>query len=101
MMKFVLLVVNSALIFQDQHGKRLSAEVAIMLAFSAETDESLGISIPVTLLDWYDVRYELILVLQRPVPCEDLFMYCRKKGGYLEEKEAKVSRNNVYVFTPI
>lgn len=45
----------------------------------------------VTLLDWYDVDYELILVLERPVPCMDLIDYISSKGFSLQEHEAKVS----------
>uniref|UniRef100_A0A3B5B0Q1 non-specific serine/threonine protein kinase n=1 Tax=Stegastes partitus TaxID=144197 RepID=A0A3B5B0Q1_9TELE len=44
----------------------------------------------ISLLDWYDLGQELILVLERPVPCEDLFDYVAGNGGSLEEEEAKV-----------
>ncbi|XP_018540941.1 serine/threonine-protein kinase pim-2 [Lates calcarifer] len=44
----------------------------------------------VTLLDWYDVDYELILVLERPVPCMDLIDYISSKGFSLQEHEAKI-----------
>uniref|UniRef100_A0A3B4YH28 non-specific serine/threonine protein kinase n=1 Tax=Seriola lalandi dorsalis TaxID=1841481 RepID=A0A3B4YH28_SERLL len=40
---------------------------------------SLGTSAPVSLLDWYDLGQKLILVLERPVPCEDLFTYLEVK----------------------
>uniref|UniRef100_A0A3Q4AQK8 non-specific serine/threonine protein kinase n=1 Tax=Mola mola TaxID=94237 RepID=A0A3Q4AQK8_MOLML len=65
----------------------LCSEVAVMLAISAGTNGSVGMSLPVTLLDWYDVHQELILVLERPVPCEDLYKYCKERGGSIEEKE--------------
>uniref|UniRef100_A0A3B4Y9A5 non-specific serine/threonine protein kinase n=1 Tax=Seriola lalandi dorsalis TaxID=1841481 RepID=A0A3B4Y9A5_SERLL len=52
---------------------------------------SLGTSAPVSLLDWYDLGQKLILVLERPVPCEDLFTYLEVKRGTIQEEEAKVS----------
>jgi len=62
-----------------------------MLKLAAETTGSVGTSVPVSLLDWYDLDLELILVLERPVPCDDLFNYIEDNGGALEEEEAKVS----------
>lgn len=43
------------------------------------------------LLDWYNLVQELILVIERPVPYEDLNVYCQINGGCLEEEQAKVS----------
>lgn len=83
--------------FQDQDGNRLSAEVAIMLELSAGTTGSVGTSAPVSLLDWYDLNQELILVQERPVPSEDLSEYVRNNGGSIEEEEAKVSCWNMCV----
>ncbi|XP_071325681.1 serine/threonine-protein kinase pim-1-like [Trachinotus anak] len=74
----------------DQNGKELSVEVAIMLKLSAGTTGSVRKSVPVSLLDWYDLDQELILVLERPVPCKDLFTYVEDNGGALQEKEAKI-----------
>uniref|UniRef100_A0A4W6DQE9 Serine/threonine-protein kinase n=1 Tax=Lates calcarifer TaxID=8187 RepID=A0A4W6DQE9_LATCA len=51
----------------------------------------LGASAPVSLLDWYDLGQELILVMERPVPSEDLLKYTEFNGGTLQEEEAKVS----------
>lgn len=62
-----------------------------MLRLSAGRSGSAGNSAPVSLLDWYDLNQVLILVQERPVPCEDLFGYIRHKGGALDEEEAKVS----------
>lgn len=52
--------------------------------------ESPGSSAAVSLLDWYDLDQELILVLERPVPCVDL-RQCLEENGSLQEHEAKVS----------
>lgn len=51
----------------------------------------MGKSAPVALLDWYDLGQELILVLERPVPCKDLHEYCQDNGGSLVEEQAKVN----------
>lgn len=83
--------------FQDQHGNQLSAEVAIMLELSAGTTGSVGTPAPVSLLDWYDLNQELILVQERPVPSEDLYDYVSNNGGSIEEEEAKVSCWNTCV----
>ncbi|XP_056253726.1 serine/threonine-protein kinase pim-1-like [Seriola aureovittata] len=74
----------------DQNGNELSVEVAVMLKLSAETPGSVGTSAPVSLLDWYDLGQKLILVLERPVPCEDLFTYLEVKRGTIQEEEAKI-----------
>ncbi|XP_034025422.1 serine/threonine-protein kinase pim-2-like [Thalassophryne amazonica] len=49
-----------------------------------------GSAAAISLLDWYIKEEELILILERPSPCSDLFDYVKSKGGFLEEKEAKV-----------
>lgn len=77
--------------FQDEHGNTLSVEVAILLKLAANTSGSAASSAPVSLLDWYDLEQELILVLERPVPCMDLFTYIWSEGSFLKEEEAKVS----------
>lgn len=58
-----------------------------------------GTSVAVTLLDWFDLDDELILILERPVPCLDLIDYMNSRGPTLQEQEAKVSCWwHVYVF---
>uniref|UniRef100_A0A8D3C5U4 non-specific serine/threonine protein kinase n=1 Tax=Scophthalmus maximus TaxID=52904 RepID=A0A8D3C5U4_SCOMX len=63
-------------------------EVAIMLKLAGRKKGSVGASAPVSLLDWYDLGQELILVLERPFPSEDLSTYIFENGGSLQEKEA-------------
>uniref|UniRef100_A0A3Q0STN1 non-specific serine/threonine protein kinase n=1 Tax=Amphilophus citrinellus TaxID=61819 RepID=A0A3Q0STN1_AMPCI len=70
---------------QDENGKRISVEVAVMLKFAAQTPGSGGTSAAVSLLDWFDLRKELILVMERPVPAVDLKQYIKENGGFLEE----------------
>ncbi|XP_074471490.1 serine/threonine-protein kinase pim-2-like [Sebastes fasciatus] len=74
----------------DEHGNTLPMEVAIMLKLAEDTSGSAASSSPISLLDWYDLKRELILVLERPVPCVDLDTYILSKGGSLEEEEAKI-----------
>ncbi|XP_061608296.1 serine/threonine-protein kinase pim-3-like [Phyllopteryx taeniolatus] len=42
----------------------------------------------ISLLDWYSLEREIVLVMERPVPCMDLFDYIYGKGQ-MEEAEAK------------
>ncbi|XP_059207077.1 serine/threonine-protein kinase pim-2-like [Centropristis striata] len=49
---------------------------------------SLGKHAAVSLLDWYDLGSEVLLVMERPVPCEDLLTYLNK-NLFLREDRAK------------
>ena len=71
------------------NGKKLPAEVAIMLKLAAEKDGSAGMAAPVELLDWYELGHELILVQERPLTAVDLFQYVEDNGGSLRQEEAK------------
>ncbi|XP_071264584.1 serine/threonine-protein kinase pim-2-like [Salvelinus alpinus] len=44
----------------------------------------------VALLDWFELDQELVLVLERPVPCMDLYDYIQMRGGTLQEEHARV-----------
>ena len=90
-MDILFFILHVVLMLQDSTGSRIAMEVAIMEKLSARTSGSAGTSAPVSLLDWYDLDQELILVMERPVPCKDLFDYIRDKGGSLQEEETKVS----------
>ncbi|XP_072230497.1 serine/threonine-protein kinase pim-1-like [Leuresthes tenuis] len=79
-----------AVMFQDKNGRQISVEVAVMLKLESSTASSVGHSAPVSLLDWYDLQQELILVLERPMPAEDLAHYIEEHGGSLQEDEAKI-----------
>ncbi|XP_041656820.1 serine/threonine-protein kinase pim-1-like [Cheilinus undulatus] len=81
---------NRLLKIRDQSGKRMSAEVATMSKLSAGAAGSVGTSAAVSLLDWYDLGKELIVVQERPVPAVDLFTYIQRNRGALKEKEARV-----------
>ncbi|XP_072240015.1 serine/threonine-protein kinase pim-2-like [Leuresthes tenuis] len=73
----------------DDTVDKLTAEVALMVK-AAGGVESSGRCAAITLLDHFNLEDEVILVMERPVPCVDLHKYRRRKGGYLEETDAKV-----------
>lgn len=64
-------------------------EVAFMLK-AAGLPGSVGQSAAVSLLDWYILDHELILVMERPVFSKDLYRYLQAHRGSLDEHEAKV-----------
>ena len=90
-LELLSLILHFVVMFQYKNGNTVSVEVAAMLKLAANTSGSAASSAPVSLLDWYDLEHELILVLERPVPCVDLATYICSKGGSLKEEEAKVS----------
>ncbi|XP_034021406.1 serine/threonine-protein kinase pim-2-like [Thalassophryne amazonica] len=68
--------------------ERVPLEVFLMQK-AAGGNHSGGSTAAISLLDWQVKGDELILILERPFPCSDLFDYVERKGGFLEEKEAK------------
>lgn len=62
-------------------------EVALMLKVKGITTQSNTV---VDLLDWYELPGELILILERPVPCMDLCDYLDTKAGIMHERKAQV-----------
>ncbi|KAM9359110.1 serine/threonine-protein kinase pim-2-like [Symphorus nematophorus] len=71
------------------HGEayRIPTEVILMLRAAGGSD-SVGKSAVVTLLDWYDLDQEVVLVMERPDPSVDLYN-CLFQNGPLEEDQAK------------
>ncbi|XP_060905404.1 serine/threonine-protein kinase pim-1-like [Labrus mixtus] len=65
------------------HG--IPREVALMQRATSGTTDCAVVS----LLDWYHLDMELIIVMERPVPSIDLRSYVYGRGGTLEEDEAK------------
>ncbi|XP_071400434.1 serine/threonine-protein kinase pim-2-like [Centroberyx affinis] len=51
---------------------------------------SVGGTAAVTLVDWFELSDELVLVLERPVPAVDLDAYLEARGGRVLECEAKI-----------
>lgn len=64
-------------------------EVLLMVRV-AGGPESVGKSAAMSLLDWYDLDQEVLLVMERPVPSVDLLNYVNDNDGPLEEDQAKV-----------
>lgn len=62
-------------------------EVALMLKVKGIGQASNTV---VDLLDWYELPSELILILERPVSCMDLFDYLATKAGIMHERKAQV-----------
>ncbi|XP_024140385.1 serine/threonine-protein kinase pim-1 isoform X1 [Oryzias melastigma] len=74
----------------DENGNFIPSEVAILLKLRDESLQSKDKAAPVPLLDWYEIGREVILVMERPIPCEDMYDYIENKGGKLQEEEAKI-----------
>ncbi|XP_062414595.1 serine/threonine-protein kinase pim-1-like [Pungitius pungitius] len=72
---------------EDDEGNKISIEIAIMLKLAAKSE---GASPYLTLLDWYQLEEELVMVIERPIPATDLFDHIMGKGGFVKEKEAKI-----------
>ncbi|XP_037617609.1 calcium-dependent protein kinase 1-like isoform X5 [Sebastes umbrosus] len=65
----------------------IPTEVALLLHLKPA---AAGTSAVVSLLDWYNLGNELILVLERPVPCMDLYDYLESIQLPIEEKIARI-----------
>ncbi|KAM3605859.1 uncharacterized protein V6R79_006129 [Siganus canaliculatus] len=56
----------------------------------------------ITLLDWYDLGSWVVLVLERPAKCTDLFRYAfRSKGGLKEASMKSIIQQLVDAFVEI
>uniref|UniRef100_A0A8C7WSF9 non-specific serine/threonine protein kinase n=1 Tax=Oryzias sinensis TaxID=183150 RepID=A0A8C7WSF9_9TELE len=80
----------------DGNGKMVPSDVAIMLKLQDGSIHSDGKAPPVALLDWYEIGGEILLVMERPIPCEDLLHYIGSKGGTLQEEEAKIIMKQLF-----
>uniref|UniRef100_A0A673NDT1 Serine/threonine-protein kinase n=1 Tax=Sinocyclocheilus rhinocerous TaxID=307959 RepID=A0A673NDT1_9TELE len=67
------------------HPKRLPMEIGLMLMANK------GPSVPqiIELLDWEDDTDHYVMVMERPVPCVDLFSFVDHHGGSLDEGTAR------------
>ncbi|XP_062283127.1 serine/threonine-protein kinase pim-2-like [Scomber scombrus] len=81
--------VQGAHVIRQMDLFKIPIEVALMKRASGGP-ESVGKSASLTLLDWYYVEHDVILVIERPAPCLGLKEYLDFKGGTLQEQEAKV-----------
>ncbi|XP_062419468.1 serine/threonine-protein kinase pim-1-like [Pungitius pungitius] len=72
---------------EDNNGNTISIEVAIMLKLSAESE---GTSPYASLLDWYQMERELVLVMERPIHAKSFWSYLRAEGVSMTEEEVKI-----------
>ncbi|XP_018549438.2 serine/threonine-protein kinase pim-2 [Lates calcarifer] len=72
------------------HGKiyNIPMEVLLMLR-AAGGPRSVGKSSAVTLVDWYDLNQETLLVMERPAPSVDLLTYMLNNNGPMDENTVK------------
>ncbi|XP_068444160.1 uncharacterized protein [Clinocottus analis] len=85
------------ILYEDQEdaGRKIPIEVAVMLRLQEHPSSSAGASAPVALLDWYQMGQELIMVHERPVPCQTMMHHLRGNGGSIPEAEAKIIFNQL------
>ncbi|XP_026068484.1 serine/threonine-protein kinase pim-2-like [Carassius auratus] len=67
------------------HPKRLPIEIGLLLMANK------GPSVPqiIQLLDWEDDADHYVMVMERPIPCVDLFSFVENHGGSLDEGTAR------------
>ncbi|KAM3624774.1 uncharacterized protein V6R79_001395 [Siganus canaliculatus] len=80
---------------KDQHDqktskKRVDEEVRLVSREVRLLQKLQNVPAVVKLLDWYDSPDQLILVLERPDPCEDLLDFVHHNNGILKECDAKI-----------
>ncbi|XP_062374449.1 serine/threonine-protein kinase pim-1-like [Sardina pilchardus] len=66
-------------------GEQLPLEVALMTIVS-RPPECPNI---LKLVEWFSLPIMFILILERPMPCMDLYEYCETLGGQLTESQGK------------
>ncbi|XP_026113544.1 serine/threonine-protein kinase pim-2-like isoform X3 [Carassius auratus] len=67
------------------HLKRLPMEIGLMLM----ANNGPSVSQIIKLLDWEDDKDHYVIVMERPVPCVDLFSFLKLCGGSLDEGKAR------------
>ncbi|XP_014855082.1 PREDICTED: serine/threonine-protein kinase pim-1-like [Poecilia mexicana] len=80
---------NVVIKHKDENGRELPMEVAVMLEMR-NLSSALWQSAFVTLLDWYDLDEHLIIVMERPMPSDNLSDYLMEHNGCLKDKKAKI-----------
>ncbi|XP_029905512.1 serine/threonine-protein kinase pim-2-like [Myripristis murdjan] len=73
------------------NGKLYQFPLEVELLFQAGAGAGpSGSSAAVTLLDWFYMEQQLILVMERPFPSVDLHHYLAAQGGFVDENQAKL-----------
>ena len=68
---------------------RIPKEVLLMHKAAGEP-VTVGKSAAVSILDWYDLDQEVLLVMERPVPSTELLRFIKENCGPMAEDVAKV-----------
>lgn len=69
-----------------EDGRRIPKEVQMLIKVGAEFSNQ----VTPFLFDWYDIGHEVVVVLERPEPCEDLVDYVNNQDGFMREEDAKM-----------
>ncbi|KAK2859553.1 hypothetical protein Q5P01_004173 [Channa striata] len=72
------------------NGVRYMVPTEVLLLLKVAGPETMGRTAVVSLLDWYDLEQEVLLIMERPVPAVDLLKYLDNNNGPLKEYTAKI-----------
>ncbi|KAF3703619.1 Serine/threonine-protein kinase pim-2 [Channa argus] len=72
------------------NGVKYLVPTEVLLLLKVAEPELLGRTAIVSLLDWYDLEQEILLIMERPVPAMDLLKYLKNNKGPLTEYTAKI-----------
>ena len=75
---------------KDDDRRKMPLEVLFMMKMTQRAGRSVGQSASISLLDYYDLEKELIIVMECPFSAVDLLKYRKSRGGALEEEEARL-----------
>ncbi|XP_030588646.1 serine/threonine-protein kinase pim-2-like isoform X1 [Archocentrus centrarchus] len=67
---------------------KIPLEVLLMQKVGGEP-LSVGTSPAISMLDYFELEEEVLLIMERPVPCESLYSYLENNGGPLDVHVAK------------
>jgi len=80
--------VSKVTAWSQLNGHKVPSEIALMLKMQKSGQTSRGSQHVVKLLDWFQLQSCWILVLERPLRCQDLFDYITQQK-YLDEETAR------------
>ena len=65
------------------------------MCLAGDGPDSVGQNASVCLLDWYVIDQEVILVMERPTPSENLYEYCLKNAPLPDAQAKEITRQVV------
>ncbi|KAF3703760.1 Serine/threonine-protein kinase pim-2 [Channa argus] len=71
------------------NGVMCQVPIEVLLLLKVAGPESVGRTGVVSILDWYDLEQEVLVIMERPVPSVDLLNYLDINDGPLKEDMAK------------